>query len=215
MRNLVVSILISFIFLINCSQTLAFDFAPEVGDLYDAAMGVIYVFTQNADGITMVPVDWSLDVSPSAWVYRDDQPIYEDLTMEAFEALGLSRRGEDNIADISGIMDAAFTPAPTYTYIGILGDNTIWGYDGKQFVHKDTDGDNTPDTYIEVESAVDGTPLDLNDTSLTNDDIYDAANDVQLFAPVVTGPEVGYLYDATAGAVYVFTQNADGRLHFV
>ena len=33
MRNLVVSILISFIFLFNCHSTIAFDFAPEVGDV--------------------------------------------------------------------------------------------------------------------------------------------------------------------------------------
>ena len=32
MRNLVVSILLSFIFLINCNSATAFDFAPEVGD---------------------------------------------------------------------------------------------------------------------------------------------------------------------------------------
>ena len=40
---------------------------------------------------------------------------------------------------------------------------------GKQFVHRslaDTDGDNTPDaTTPEVESVVDGTPLDLSDTT--------------------------------------------------
>ena len=129
--------------------------------------------------------------------------------MEEFEALGMPPRIGDHVEDISGIMDAAFPPAPTYTDIGTVGDHTIWGYDGKQFVHKDTNNDNTPDTYIEVESAVDGTPLDLSDTTLTNDDIYDAANDVQLFA-APSGPEVGDLYDGTAGAVYVFTQNADG-----
>ena len=33
MRNLVVSILISFVFLINCAKEIAFDFAPEVGDM--------------------------------------------------------------------------------------------------------------------------------------------------------------------------------------
>ena len=33
MRNLVVSILISFIFLFNCNSAIAFDFAPEVGDI--------------------------------------------------------------------------------------------------------------------------------------------------------------------------------------
>ena len=33
MRNLVVSILISFIFLFNCNPAIAFDFAPEVGDI--------------------------------------------------------------------------------------------------------------------------------------------------------------------------------------
>ena len=33
MRNLVVSILISFILLINCNSAIAFDFAPEVGDM--------------------------------------------------------------------------------------------------------------------------------------------------------------------------------------
>ena len=33
MRNLVVSILISFILLINCNSAIAFDFAPEVGDI--------------------------------------------------------------------------------------------------------------------------------------------------------------------------------------
>ena len=33
MRNLVVRILISFCLLINCNSALAFDFAPEVGDL--------------------------------------------------------------------------------------------------------------------------------------------------------------------------------------
>ena len=147
----------------------------------------------------MVPVDWNIDVSPSAWVYRDDKPIYEDLTMEAFEALGMSRRGEDHIADISGIMDAAFPPAPVYTDIGTVGDHTIWGYDGKQFVHKDTDNDNTPDTYIEVESSVDGTPLDLSDTTLTNDDIYDAANDEQLFAapPAPVYRDIGTVGDHT------------------
>jgi len=32
MRNLVVSILIPFIFLFNCNSVIAFDFAPEVGD---------------------------------------------------------------------------------------------------------------------------------------------------------------------------------------
>ena len=32
MRNLVVSILISFILLITCNSAIAFDFAPEVGD---------------------------------------------------------------------------------------------------------------------------------------------------------------------------------------
>ena len=33
MRNLVVSILISFIFLFNCNSAIAFDFAPEIGDI--------------------------------------------------------------------------------------------------------------------------------------------------------------------------------------
>ena len=33
MRNLVVSIFISFIFLFNCNSAFAFDFAPEVGDI--------------------------------------------------------------------------------------------------------------------------------------------------------------------------------------
>ena len=33
MRNLVVSILIPFIILINCNSAIAFDFAPEVGDI--------------------------------------------------------------------------------------------------------------------------------------------------------------------------------------
>ena len=33
MRNLVVSILISFILLINFNSAIAFDFAPEVGDM--------------------------------------------------------------------------------------------------------------------------------------------------------------------------------------
>ncbi len=33
MRNLVVSIFISFIFLFNCNSAIAFDFAPEVGDI--------------------------------------------------------------------------------------------------------------------------------------------------------------------------------------
>jgi len=33
MRNLVVSIFISFIFLFNCNSVIAFDFAPEVGDI--------------------------------------------------------------------------------------------------------------------------------------------------------------------------------------
>ena len=32
MRNLVVSILITFIILINCNSAFSFDFAPEVGD---------------------------------------------------------------------------------------------------------------------------------------------------------------------------------------
>ena len=32
MRNLVVSIFISFIFLFYCNSAIAFDFAPEVGD---------------------------------------------------------------------------------------------------------------------------------------------------------------------------------------
>ena len=32
MRNLVINILITFFYLINCSPSLAFDFAPEVGD---------------------------------------------------------------------------------------------------------------------------------------------------------------------------------------
>ena len=68
--------------------------------------------------------------------------------MEAFEALGMSRRGEDNVADIHWYYGCSLIP--TYTDIGTVGDHTIWGYDCKQFVHKDTDGDNTPDTYIEV-----------------------------------------------------------------
>ena len=33
MKNLVVSIFISFIFLFNCNSAIAFDFAPEVGDI--------------------------------------------------------------------------------------------------------------------------------------------------------------------------------------
>ena len=33
MRNLVVSILIPFIILFNCNSAIAFDFAPEVGDM--------------------------------------------------------------------------------------------------------------------------------------------------------------------------------------
>ena len=33
MRNLVVSILITFILLFNCNSAIAFDFAPEVGDI--------------------------------------------------------------------------------------------------------------------------------------------------------------------------------------
>ena len=33
MRSLVVSILISFIFLFNFNSSIAFDFAPEVGDI--------------------------------------------------------------------------------------------------------------------------------------------------------------------------------------
>ena len=33
MRNLVVGLLISFIFLINSNSAIAFDFAPEVGDM--------------------------------------------------------------------------------------------------------------------------------------------------------------------------------------
>ena len=32
MRNLVLSILIPFIFLFNCNSAFSFDFAPEVGD---------------------------------------------------------------------------------------------------------------------------------------------------------------------------------------
>ena len=33
MRNLVIRVLISFLLLVNCNSALAFDFAPEVGDL--------------------------------------------------------------------------------------------------------------------------------------------------------------------------------------
>jgi len=33
MRNLVASILIPFIFLFNCNLAIAYDFAPEVGDI--------------------------------------------------------------------------------------------------------------------------------------------------------------------------------------
>ena len=33
MRNLVVSILIPFILLFNCNSSIAFDFAPEIGDM--------------------------------------------------------------------------------------------------------------------------------------------------------------------------------------
>ena len=33
MRNIVVSIFITFIFLFNCNPAIAFDFAPEVGDI--------------------------------------------------------------------------------------------------------------------------------------------------------------------------------------
>ena len=33
MKNLVVSVFISFIFLFNCNSSIAFDFAPEVGDI--------------------------------------------------------------------------------------------------------------------------------------------------------------------------------------
>jgi len=33
MRNLVVSILIIFIYLFNCNSAIAFDFAPEAGDI--------------------------------------------------------------------------------------------------------------------------------------------------------------------------------------
>ena len=33
MRNLVASILISFILLFNCNSVFSFDFAPEVGDM--------------------------------------------------------------------------------------------------------------------------------------------------------------------------------------
>ena len=33
MRNLVINLFISFFLLINCNSVLAFDFAPEVGDL--------------------------------------------------------------------------------------------------------------------------------------------------------------------------------------
>ena len=33
MRNLVVSILISFILLITCNSAIGFDFAPEIGDV--------------------------------------------------------------------------------------------------------------------------------------------------------------------------------------
>ena len=33
MRNLVLNILISLILLINCNSAIAFDFAPEIGDM--------------------------------------------------------------------------------------------------------------------------------------------------------------------------------------
>ena len=33
MKNLVVSILITFILLFNCNSSIAFDFAPEIGDM--------------------------------------------------------------------------------------------------------------------------------------------------------------------------------------
>ena len=70
----------------------------------------------------------------------------------------------------------------------MIGDHHIWGYDGKQWVHVDTNNDHTPDAYIEVEAS-DGSALDPSDSSLGNDDIYDAANDQQLFgsAPTYTG----------------------------
>jgi hypothetical protein len=103
-----------------------------------------------------------------------------------------------NVVAKSGATVAQATVTPTYTNIGTVGDHTIWGYDSKQFVHKDTNGDGSLDTYIEVESSVDGTPLNVTDTSLGNDDIYDAANDVELFggggsssAPVVFAVTVG------------------------
>ena len=56
-------------------------YGPLVGDTFNSAEpGVNYVFTKNTDGITMIPIDWSIE--GGAWFYRDDKPIYENLSME-------------------------------------------------------------------------------------------------------------------------------------
>ena len=80
-------------------------YGPLVGDTFNSAEpGVNYVFTKNTDGITMIPIDWSIE--GGAWFYRDDKPIYENLSMEEFQALDMSPRINDHISDISGIMNA-------------------------------------------------------------------------------------------------------------
>ena len=52
MRNLVVSILIPFIFLFNCNLAIAFDFAPEVGDI--APNFQLEGFNKNITGISIL-----------------------------------------------------------------------------------------------------------------------------------------------------------------
>ena len=54
MRNLVVSILIFFIFLFNCNSAIAFDFAPEVGDIapnFCSEKSINYTLLSDPDGI--------------------------------------------------------------------------------------------------------------------------------------------------------------------
>jgi len=99
MRNLVVCIFISFIFLINYNPTFAFDFAPEVGDM--APNFQLEGFNKNIKTKTT----WELSDFQGKWLVMYFYP--KDFTAGCtLEAKGFSELKKDfskNNAEIVGI----------------------------------------------------------------------------------------------------------------
>ena len=88
MRNLVVSILISFFLLINCNSALAFDFAPEVGD--SAPNFQLKGFNKNIKTKTI----WELSDFQGRWLVMYFYP--KDFTAGCtLEAKGFSELKKD------------------------------------------------------------------------------------------------------------------------